>query len=240
MLQKEMQMNMFETHVTRIIHRRTKMANPLLKPRDAVVLQDCFYIRKHLTDSNNNAMAENEDSEEAIKIYLEQMTRHLDTLQLTKNSHLKELNLLEKNNSNNNNNSSSSSEAVVTSLKTLLTMLNVEIQKYTSYISDPVSSMQLGHLPPTIDLNHETSSSSNDTDRTKNNNLNDEDPTHGLANGTFVVYEISIIHPDHPTISKHVRSEVLCSIYIAQPYEVTGMGGMSGLGMSTSAMYVQN
>merc|ERR1712166_825750 len=131
MLQKEMQMNMFGTHVTRIIHRRTKMANPLLKPRDAVVLQDCFYIRKHLTDSNNNAMAENEDSEEAIKIYLEQMTRHLDTLQLTKNSHLKELNLLEKNNNSNNNNNSS--EAAVTSLKTLLTMLNVEIQKYTSY-----------------------------------------------------------------------------------------------------------
>jgi serine/threonine protein kinase len=43
-------MDRFETVRTRIIRKRTRMANPLLKSRDAVVFQDAFYI----VDTNNS------------------------------------------------------------------------------------------------------------------------------------------------------------------------------------------
>ena len=274
----------FDTHVTRLLHRRTKMANPLLKTRDAVVIQDSFFIRKGLNGTESSDQPRDED----MSSYLESMQRHLDTLIATRDQHTLKLGKLKNNlkatvamsatappESPQKVKLQQQQQDMVVSLSTLITMLNSEIKNYTMWISDPISAIQKGVCPPSIgttttfdkegtDAAYNTFNSAQDavgaqTILERNEVDQKKDLSHGIADGTFIVYEISVVHPSYPpgglankTVggsgkkgnfgnsssssvkisSRHVRSEVLVSIYAVEP---NNFGGMSDIVNSSSS-----
>ena len=273
-----LQSSCFETVVSRVIQKFTRIANPLLKPRDAVVFQDAFFVRK--TDSFNSDESEGandpsdtnskDDGKDKTNKLLEERMLQLKSqakkLSQERKRYLSEIQAAEKIlKAAETMKHLGSGELKVTnidveSIQENVFVLKRAVEKIDSqsstcqslisdltnpqFVSDKDAVSRFLRMSKKIAVSSTVTSAagniaSSQKDSDNNNRTigdNALSPQH--HEGTFMIYEISVQHPECPVgstknlntpnngrrnslvSSKLVRSEVLLAVYMVEPLNV--------------------